>query len=81
MNRVDRQFEQLGRIRLEPADENFETTAEARWAIECSFPQQQAEQAKAIQSGQEVTVRGRFTRRQVPDGNLVLTGCEVVKIS
>jgi hypothetical protein len=72
-----------GTIKVVTIDERdryfFEAATDAPWVIECSFAKQQAEKVKNLQSGKEVTVRGRFTRRQGSDGNLMLTACEVWK--
>jgi tetratricopeptide (TPR) repeat protein len=85
-NKYEGQFLQLsGTMKVERINGReryfFEAQGDATWSIECAFPKDMADQAKAIQTGQEAIIRGRCNRRPGPDGNLLLTSCEIVKLS
>jgi hypothetical protein len=56
----------------------FERPATAKWGITFVLP---VEQAKKVQSGQEITVRCRFGTRKEPDGDLLLSNCNLVSAS
>jgi hypothetical protein len=53
----------------------FEPPEGAKWAISFTLPR---DQAKDLQTGQDITVRCRFGLRQEPDGNLLLSNCSLV---
>ena len=54
----------------------FEGAGDGNWHI-VVVPT--AADAKAMTAGQEVTIRGRFTQRKAPDGDLQLANCSLVK--
>ena len=50
--------------------------ADSKWFILFTVP---AADAKSLQDGQDITVRGRFTNRKEPDGHLSMSNCSLVK--
>jgi hypothetical protein len=50
--------------------------ADAKWYILFTLP---GADAKSLQDGQDITVRGRFTSRKEPDGHLPMSNCSLMK--
>src|SRR5712691_11419101 len=72
MDRVDRQLEQLGRVRFEPADENLEAAAEAaavRRARQAPSPPSSRRRLRwSDDRRRSPAVRGSALRQAVPSG-------------
>ena len=72
-----------GKVVSRPAKNNteqlmMETGPDAKGHIE--FKLKEAEM-KGLKSGQEVTLRGRFSPRKEPDADLLLSNCTLVKVN
>jgi hypothetical protein len=69
-----------GKVKIVPVGDAkrlyFEGPEDAKWKIEFSL---RNDQINDVKSGQEATVRGRFSQRKDPDSDLTMTNCRLLK--